>query len=137
MSIASWLFGSRSAKQASGKLRLYSMRKVDDQSIFKIEKRQSFYRHFRQVLEGMGFSDMETWHYDPTFNREFPIKKLNNFVDTFKGKGCEIDVVFTNDRVIIILKSPDATRRKFVEQLLTFCEWVENKKKIVPLRKNF
>ncbi|MBU2522752.1 MAG: hypothetical protein KKE23_00480 [Nanoarchaeota archaeon] len=137
MSIVSFLFGRKSKKQISSKLRLYSVRKVNDKSIFKIEKRQSFYKQFREVLKTLGFSDIDSWHYDPAFNKEFPIKKLNNFVDTFKGKVCEIDVVFTNNQIIILLRSSDAVRKRFVDQIMTFCEWVENKKKIRPLRKNF
>ena len=137
MSIVSWIFGRKPQKKKSTKLRLYSMRKVDDRSIFKIEKRQSFFEYFRVLLDEMGFKDVGTWHYDPALNREFPIKKLNNFVDTFKGKGCEIEVVFTNDRIILILKSSDAIRRKFVEELMKFCEWFESKRRIQPLRKNF
>lgn len=137
MSMISWLFRRGPKKRMSSKLRLYSVRKVGDKSIFKIEKRQSFYKSFRGVLKNLGFSDTDSWHYDPAFNREFPIRKLNNFVDTFRSKGCEIDVVFTNDRIIILLKSSDSTRTKFVDELMKFCEWVENKKKIQPLRRNF
>ena len=125
MSFFSRLFGKKKKIERSGKLRLYSMRKVGDRTIFKIEKRQSFYDEFRHILVDLGFKDVDTWHYDPVLNREFPIRKLNNFVDTFKGKGCEVDVIFTQDRVLVILKSSDVVRRKVVEKLMNFCEWVE------------
>jgi len=137
MSIASWLFGKRPIKRASAKLRLYSMRKVDSKTIFKIEKRQSFFEHFRVLLDEMGFNDVKTWHYDPALNREFPMGKLVNFCDTFKGKNSEIDLIFTQDRIIIVLRASDSVRRKFVEELLKFCEWFETKKRIQPLRRNF
>lgn len=137
MSIISWLFGKKPQKRNSAKHRLYSMRKVDSRTIFKIEKRQSFLEYFRVLLGEMGFRDVESWHYDSTLNREFPVRKLVNFCDTFKGKNSEMDVVFTQDRIIIILRASDSVRRKFVEELLKFCEWFETKRKIQPLRKNF
>jgi hypothetical protein len=113
------------------------MRKVDNKTIFKIEKRQDFYKKFRMLLGSMGFPGVETWHYDPAFNREFPIGKLVNFVDTFKNKSCEIDLVFTQDRILIILRSSEAVRKKFLDELTKFCEWFEKKRRIEPLRKNF
>ena len=137
MSILSLLFGMKKRASVSKKLGLYSIRKVGDKSIFKIEKRQDFFRKFRTLLESLGFSDVDTWHYDPSLNREFPIRKLTNFVDSFKNKSCDIDIIFTQDRAIVILKSSDATRGKFVDELLKFCEWNEKKRRIEPLRKNF
>ena len=132
-----WIFGKKKTGEESGKLKLYSLRKVENKSIFKIEKRQSFLRHFRGLMNGLGFGEMETWHYDPALNREFPLLKLNNFVDTFKNKNYEIDVIFTNDRVILMAQCSDANRIKFIEGLMRFCEWRESKRKIEPLRKNF
>jgi len=132
------LFGKSGRKESSGKLKLYSMRKVDDKSIFKIEKRQSFMRHFRALLKNLDFSDVETWHHDPTLNKEFPVARLVNFCDTFKNKSFEIEIVFTHDREVVIVKSSDANRRKFVEELMKFCEWNEPKRRIQPLvRQNF
>ncbi len=139
MSMLSRLFGKKrqSKKDFYCRLRLYSMRKVGDKSIFKIEKRQIFYSYFRELLKNMGFGDVDTWHYDPSFNREFPIAKLVNFCDNFKSKSCEIDIVFTQDRAVVILKSSDSIRKQFVEELMKFCEWTEPRRKIEPLRRNF
>ena len=136
MSILKMLFGKRK-EPISKNLRMYSTRKMDNKTIFKIEKRQDFYKKFRVLLINMGFPDVETWHYDPSFNREFPIHKLVNFVDTFKNKNTEIDLVFTRDRIIIVLRSTEALRKKFIDELMNFCEWSEKKRKIEPLRKNF
>lgn len=132
------LFGAKKKKkEIYGRLKLYSMRKVEDKSIFKIEKRQIFLAYFRELLKNIGFSDVSTWHYDPGLNREFPIQKLTNFCDTFRSKSHEIDIIFTQNKVVAIVKSSDGERRKFVEELMKFCEWQEPKRKIQPLRKNF
>lgn len=137
MTILSFLFGKKKKNIQSDKLKLYSVRKVDTLEIFKIEKRQIFYKKFRQLLDRLGIKDTESWHYDPTFNREFPINKLNNFVDIFKGKNFEVDLIFTKDRVIILLRGSDLIRKNFIDELMSFCEWSETKRKIQPLRKNF
>ena len=127
-------------KPLPAKLRLYSMRKSNDKTIFKVEKRQIFFKYFRKLLGELGFKDVETWHYDPALNKEFPIGQLVNFCDTFKNKNCEIDIVFTQDREVIILKSSETIRKKFMEELMKFCEWKESKRRIKPLepiRTNF
>jgi hypothetical protein len=136
MSFWTKIFFSPKRRQ-QGKMKLYSMRRVNDKSIFKLEKKQVFYRNFREILKNLGFEDVETWHYNPSYDQEFPIYKLNNFVDTFKSKNCDVDVIFTQDRIIVILRGPDAIRAKFVDGLMTFCEWFESKPLNPIVRKNF
>ena len=126
-------------KKKSEKLRVYSMRKIGDITVFKIEKRQDFFRKFRKLLNTFGFKEVDSWHYDPTIKREFPISKLKNFVDSFKNKNFNIIIIFTEDMEIIIVKSSENYRKKFLEEIMKFCEWYPTKlqKKKSNIRKNF
>ena len=137
MSFLGFLFGMKKKESFSRNLKLFSMRKVGDKSIFKVEKNQTFLKHFKVLLGNIGFEDIGSWHYDPALNREFPVSKLVNFCDTFKSKAYEIDVIFTQDREVIIVKTSEAGRTKFVEELMKFCSWFETKRKIQPLKQNF
>ena len=77
MSMLSRLFGKKrqSKKDFYCRLRLYSMRKVGDKSIFKIEKRQIFYSYFRELLKNMGFGDVGVFVAEG-FVGELPVEEL-------------------------------------------------------------
>jgi hypothetical protein len=105
------------------KLRLYSMRRIDDKTIFKIEKRQDFFVKFRMLLKNIGFKEASYWHYDPSKLVEGNISHLVNFCDEFNNRNYDMDIIFTLDRVLVILRSSAANRMRFVEELMKFCEW--------------
>ena len=126
MDLIKRLLGMKAKKRPfhiGGKLKLYSMRRIDDKTIFKVEKRQAFFKEFRVLLKNLGFREANYWHFDHANQTEGNIHHLNNFCDEFRNKNHDLDIIFTSERVIIILRSSAQNRMKFVEELMKFCEW--------------
>jgi hypothetical protein len=81
-------------------------------SFFIFEKNESFFSLFPLFLSGCGFKKIGV--YESYQDDKPSLNKLNNRVENFKNENYDIDVIYTQDRIILLVRTDSSNREKLI-----------------------
>ena len=90
----------------------------DKRSYFIIKKENLFMKNFNEILEELRL-------YPPIYDEQGPIEELENKLDHFKNDGFDIDVVYTSDKIIIIVRAEQKNLERFKSLILAYSKMEE------------
>ena len=99
------------------KIKLYGAGNSGDRSFFILEKNKLFAPWFSMFLVGCGFRNIECYEADIT-----GIIQKDNVVQHFKNKAYDIDLVFTSDRIILIVRTSQENYSNLVSAIQKIAE---------------
>ena len=85
------------------KTRLLGSGNKGKRSYFILEKDDSFFSLFPKFLLGCGFKELD--EYDNLEEEKKDISDYTNRVENYKNAEYDIDVVFTQDRIVLIVRT--------------------------------
>ena len=119
---------------------------------YSFEKNKSFRREFIQLMESLGFNKEKikqkfvTRSFDDTKDGEVEIitnlsaKDLIDLYWSFQNNEYEIDVIFGSQKVILLIRTNQKTkrdrRRKMLNELEKKSDWISEKEKEKRMKKN-
>ena len=97
------------------KLRLVGTGNNDKRSFYIFEKNNSFFSLFSIFLISLGFKDIKDYEY---YNDDkIDINKLKNYIENFKNELYDLDVIYTQDKIIIIVRTDEGNRNKLLNSI--------------------
>src|SRR3989344_3561556 len=97
------------------KLRLVGTGNNDKRSFYIFEKNNSFFSLFSIFLISLGFKDIKDYEY---YNDDkTDINKLKNYIENFKNELYDLDVIYTQDKIIIIVRTDEGNRNKLLNSI--------------------
>ena len=121
------------------KLKLYSLRKGENHSVFHIEKDESFLQFFRGFLHALGFLKHVTAEgvlvllgdVDDNFSaRKYSSELYQDKYVYFEDEELKIDLFFGKERVILSIFSSSDQQERIINLLLEFCELLKETDKM-------
>lgn len=103
------------------KLKLVGSGNEGERSFFILTKGQSFFSLFPIFLIGCGFKDLGIYEYIKE-NKE-NISTFHNKVEYFRNENYEIDLIYTNDRIILIVRTDINNRKNLIEGIKKIAEF--------------
>jgi hypothetical protein len=86
-------------------------------SSFILEQSELFQESFNEILEKIKINDQ-------IYDEQLPIKSRVNEIDHFKNKDYDIDVVYTIDTIILIVRAEQKNLERF-KSLILACSKME------------
>ena len=94
------------------KLKLVGSGNEEGRFFFIFNKGESFFSLFPQFLLGCGFRDLGIYE---DYQEEMPdIKQFTNKIEHFKNEGYDIDVIYAQDRIILIVRTNKDNRKQLI-----------------------
>jgi len=87
-------------------------------SNFILKKENLFGKSFNEILDKLNL-------YSPIYDEQGSIEKLENKLDHFKNADFDIDVVYTKDRIVIIVRAEQKNLERFKSLLLAYAKLIE------------
>ena len=87
-------------------------------SFFILKLDESFYEIFNVILERINLKDR-------IYEEQLPLSNRKNEIDHFKNDEFDIDVIYTDDRIIILVRADQSSLRKFKSLILTYSKMGE------------
>ena len=85
----------------------------DKRSYFIIKKENLFMKSFNEILEKLNL-------YPPIYDEQGLIEKLENQLDHFKNDNFDLDVIYTKDRIIVVVRAEQKDLERFKSLLLAY-----------------
>ena len=82
-------------------------------SSFILEQSEFFQKDFNKILEKIKIKDM-------IYDEQLPIKSRMNEIDHFKNEDYDIDVVYTIDTIILIVRAKQENLERFKSLILAY-----------------
>lgn len=96
----------------TNKIKLISTGNEEGRSYYIFEKDNSFFSLFPKFLLGCGFNNLKEYE---DYQDNFPdIGDFENKVEHFKNDEYDIDVVFTSNRIILIIRTSEDNRSNLI-----------------------
>ena len=89
----------------------------DERSYFIIEKENLFKASFNEILDKLNL-------YPPIYDEQGSIEELENELDHFKNDNFDIDIIYTKDRIIIIVRAEQKNLERFKSLLLAYSKMI-------------
>ena len=104
-------------------LQLLGLGNERDRSYFILEKSNLFTKYFNEILKKLNISDQV---YDKDYDRELAsIEERENEIDHFKNKSFDIDVIYTSNRIILLVRSDNTRLEQFKALILAYAKMQE------------
>lgn len=87
-------------------------------SSFILEQSELFQKYFNEILEKIKIKDM-------IYDEQLPIKSRLNEIDHFKNEDYDIDVIYTNETIILIVRAKQENLEKFKSLILAYSKMEE------------
>ncbi|MCK4647509.1 hypothetical protein KAT24_01100 [Candidatus Pacearchaeota archaeon] len=87
-------------------------------SYFILKKKNLFKKSFNEILDKLNL-------YPPIYDEQGSIEDLENQLDHFKNDNFDIDVIYTKDRIIVIVRAEQKDLNKFKSLLLAYSKIIE------------
>jgi hypothetical protein len=97
---------------AGKKMKLIGSGNEGERSFFILSKDYSFFSSFPLFLMGCGFNDIGI--YEDYQEDKQDIKKFNNKIEHFQNEEYDIDLIYTSDRIILIVRTDKSNREKLL-----------------------
>lgn len=76
------------------------------------DKDMTFFSLFPKFLLGCGFEDFGVYE---DYQEKVPeINKIENKIENFKNSEYDIDVIYTSDKIILIIRTEDKNRKNLI-----------------------
>ena len=82
-------------------------------STFLLEQSELFQKYFNEILEKIKIQDK-------IYDEQLPIKSRINEIDYFKNEDYEIDVIYTKDTIILIVRAKQENLESFKSLILAY-----------------
>lgn len=79
--------------------------------IFKLD--EIFQQHFNEILEKIGLKSR-------IYDEQLPLSKRKNQLDYFKNDEFDIDVIYTSDRIIVLVRANKSDLERFKSLMLSY-----------------
>ncbi len=86
-------------------------------SSFILEQSELFQKYFNEILKKIKIKDM-------IYDEQLPLKSRVNEIDHFKNEDYDIDVIYTKDTIILIVRSKQENLERF-KSLILACSKME------------
>lgn len=84
----------------------------EGRSFFIFNKDSSFFARFSLFLIGCGFRELGVYE---DYAQEIPqLEEMNHYIDNIKNEEYDIDIILTQDRIILIIRHDLKFREKLV-----------------------
>ncbi len=111
-------------------MKLLALTKAEDRCFFKLEKKQSFFKNFRNFLTELNFAsvDIENFGYEldeeclPT-SKEKDISKLIDKHGFFKNDDYNIDIISGKNSIFVIISTKSDKQKELSEKILKFADF--------------
>lgn len=81
----------------------------EERSYYIFEKDKTFFSLFPKFLLGCGFENLKEYE---DYQEKIPdINTFENKVENFKNQNYDIDIVFTHNRIIIIIRTKQENKK--------------------------
>jgi len=94
-------------------LTLKGLRTIDNRNCFILEKEDIFRDYFNEILEKAGIKSM-------IYEEQGEISQRTNEIDHFQNEDFDIDVIYTSNRIIIIVRGETKKLREFKSLILAY-----------------
>jgi len=101
-------------------LELKGLGSADNRSYFILKKENFFKNYFNKILEKAGIDDR-------IYDEQGLILERNNEIDHFKNKNFDIDVIYTSNRIIILVRADPLKLDYFKSIVLSYSKLSNNK----------
>ena len=91
---------------------------LNKRSYFILKLDESFYGVFNAILDKINLKDR-------IYKEQLPLSKRKNEIDHFKNDKFDIDVVYTDNRIIIIVRADQSNLEKFKSLILAYSKMEE------------
>jgi hypothetical protein len=103
------------------KLKLLGSGNESRRSFFILSKEDSFFSLFPLFLIGCGFKNIGVYE---DYQQEKPnINSFLNKIEHFKNEEYEIDLIYTIDRIILIIRTDECNRDKLISGIKRIAEF--------------
>jgi len=82
-------------------------------SFFILEQSELFQKYFNEILEKIKIKDM-------IYDEQLPIKSRVNEIDHFKNEDYDIDVIYTKEKIMLIVRSKQENLERFKSLILAY-----------------
>ena len=104
-------------------LQMLGLGTEEGRSYFILKKENLFSKHFNEILEKLNISDRV---YDKKYDRILDsIEERENRIEHFRNKEFDIDVVYTKDRIILLVRANNAKLEQFKSLILAYAKMEE------------
>ena len=94
------------------KLRLVGSGSKEGRFFFVLEKAESFISLFPRFLLGCGFRNLGVYE---DYQEEMPdINRFINKVEHFKNSAYDVDVIYTQDKIVLIIRTSEANKEQLI-----------------------
>lgn len=87
-------------------------------SYFVFELQELFKEYFNKILEKLELKDR-------IYEEQLPLSDRSNQIDHFKNEEFDIDVVYTQDKIILIVRAEPQNLEKFKSLILAYSKMEE------------
>ncbi len=94
------------------KLKLIGSGNEDNRHFFILSKEDSFFSLFPLFLIGCGIKNISVYE---DYQEDKPkISSFNNIIENFKNEEYDIDVIYTHNRIVLIVRTDRSNRDKLL-----------------------
>lgn len=94
------------------KLAIFGSGNEGRRSFFIFEKNESFFSLFPLFLTGCGFKEIGVYEQ---YQEDKPnLNDLNNRIENFKNENYDIDVIYTQNRIILLVRTDPSNRKNLI-----------------------
>ena len=94
------------------KMKLVGSGNSDGRFFYIFDKNMNFFSLFPKFLLGCGFKDLGVYE---DYQEKVPnINKIENRIENFKNSEYDIDVIYTQDKIMLIIRTEEKNRNNLI-----------------------
>jgi len=88
----------------------------NERSYFIFSLEEEFQKTFNEILEKIGLNER-------IYEEQLPLSDRKNEIDHFKNNDFDIDVIYTQNRIIVLVRSEKLNLKNFKELVLAYSKF--------------
>jgi hypothetical protein len=107
------------------KHKLIGLGSSGNRNFYIFQKESSFIYLFPVFLKSLGFKNTGVYEdYKEDKKNKPDIKTMNNFVEHFKNEKYDIDLIYTLDKIILIIRGSSTNRENLVSAIKKISDYI-------------